>query len=210
MNPASTRILRLVFIALFGFALVASVVYVQIRDRGLLDPAGGTALEPRPFGGDFAGLLDQNGAIQPADAFHDKYQLVFFGFTHCPAICPGELQKLAYILAHLPPDKKARIAPIFVTVDPHRDTPDVMKQYLSMFDPAIIGLTGRQSDIDRVVAQWKVYALRVDDPQSPGEYTMDHSAFTYLRDPEGWLVDLFDIDAAPDAILAALEKRVRS
>lgn len=158
------------------------------------------------FGGDFTGLTDHNGTPLTKDAFPGQYQLVFFGFTNCPAVCPAELQKITYVLKNLPPEKRTKLKPILITVDPERDTPGVLKSYISVFDPAIAGVTGTRARIDRLISDWKIYAARV--PLEDGGYTMDHSAFLYLRDPEGRLMAVYPHEETPDALLQAVSAQL--
>ena len=156
------------------------------------------------IGGSFAGLTDQNGAVVDDARFAGKAQLVFFGFTHCPSICPTELQKMTLLLKDLDMDQKAKIAPIFVSVDPERDTPPVLKDYLRMFDPSITGLTGTPDQIAKIKADWKVYSAKVPQEGSD-DYTVDHSAYTYFRGPDGALIALFSGQDGPDVMARAVE-----
>lgn len=131
-------------------------------------------------GGPFA-LVDQDGkAITDAD-MKGKPFLVFFGFTHCPDICPTKLFEISQALKALGDDVPG-IEALFISVDPERDTPDVLKRYLSSFDPRIKGLTGDQAAIDAVVKAYRAYAKKV--PTEDG-YTMDHTAVVYLMDRNG-------------------------
>ncbi len=107
--------------------------------------------------------------------------LVFFGYTHCPDVCPLTLTKIAQVLKELGPE--ARIKVLFVTVDPERDTPDRMADYASDFDPRVIGLSGDRAEVDAMLSAYRVYARKVPTPS--GDYTMDHSAVIYLMDREG-------------------------
>lgn len=202
------RSLRILLCVVVGVAVAALIAFLQIRMENRAVQGGAvSSFSRQPFGGDFAGLLDQNGKIQETGAFSGKYQLVFFGFTHCPAICPGELHKISTVMKSLTPAQRAKLAPIFITVDPARDTPGVMKDYLAMFDPAVTGLTGRQEDVNKILGEWKVYASRVDT--EGGDYTMDHSTFLYFRDPQGWLVDLFDMKEPVDTIQKAVSGEIK-
>jgi protein SCO1/2 len=143
--------------------------------------------------------MDQQRRPATPERFAGTYQLVFFGFTHCPSICPTELQRLSLVLKNLTPAEKEKLSAIFVTVDPARDTPATLREYLSMFDPEIIGLTGTGIAVERVLANWKVYAAKVQTAEM-SDYTMDHSAFLYFRGPDGRLIDLFDAGDTPDGI----------
>lgn len=120
--------------------------------------------------------------------------LVFFGFTHCPDICPTKLMELSEVL-RAAGDKANAVRALFITVDPARDTPEALKSYLSSFDPRIIGLTGTQEEIDAVVKAYRAYSKRV--PTSSGDYTMDHTAIIYLMDKRGDFIGSFNIERPP-------------
>ena len=120
--------------------------------------------------------------------------LVFFGYTHCPDVCPTTLAKLAQVLKALGPD--ANIKVLFVTVDPERDTPDLMADYAASFDPRVIGLSGDRAEVSAMLAAYRVYARKV--PTTSGDYTMDHSAVVYLMDRDGKFLSTFNPDRAPE------------
>ena len=160
--------------------------------------ATGTAL----IGGTFS-LTDQNGIRVSEKSFGGRYLLVFFGFTHCPDVCPAGLQVMASALDQLGP-KADGVAPLFVTVDPARDTPAALKTYVSAFHPKLIGLTGTEAEIQAVAKAYRVYFKRVDDPSSADGYTMDHSAFIYLMDRSGAYVTHFSHSASPGEIVARI------
>jgi protein SCO1/2 len=120
--------------------------------------------------------------------------LVFFGFTHCPDICPTKLMELSEVF-RAAGDKAGKARAAFITVDPARDTPEIMKSYLASFDDRIIGLTGSQDEIDAVVKAYRAYARRV--PTSGGDYTMDHTALVYLMDRRGQFIGAFNLERPP-------------
>lgn len=120
--------------------------------------------------------------------------LVFFGFTHCPDVCPTKLFEISETL-RAAGTKGDKLRALFISVDPERDTPEVMKSYLGSFDPRIIGLTGSQADIDATVKAYRAYAKKV--PQKDGDYTMDHTALVYLMDKNGGFVGAFNIEQTP-------------
>jgi protein SCO1 len=133
-------------------------------------------------------LLDQNRRTVTDKTYDGKFRLVFFGFTSCPSVCPTELQRISEVLLAL--GKKAdQIAPIFITIDPERDTPATMKEYLTHFDDRFIGLSGSPDAIKKTIESYKVYASKVD--QGQGDYMMDHSAYIYLMNGNDQLVALF-------------------
>lgn len=121
--------------------------------------------------------------------------LVFFGFTHCPDICPTKLMELSEIF-RAAGDRARNARALFITVDPERDTPEVLRNYLSSFDPRIVGATGTQAEIDAVVRAYRAYYRRV--PTSSGDYTMDHTAIVYLMDRRGQFVGSFNVERPPE------------
>lgn len=120
--------------------------------------------------------------------------LIFFGFTHCPDICPTKMMELTDIMKAAG-DRAANIRALFITVDPERDTPELLRQYLGSFDPRIIGLTGTREQIDAVVKAYRAYYRKV--PLSSGDYTMDHTAIIYLMDKRGQFVGAFNVERPP-------------
>lgn len=184
--------IKLLGVILLAFALGGGLAYAL---RMVEVPAiTGTAL----IGGPFA-LTDHTGRRVTEKDFAGRYLLVFFGFTHCPDVCPAGLQVMAAALDQLGP-KAEGVVPLFITVDPGRDTPETMKAYVSAFHPRLIGLTGTEADIKAAAKAYRVYFKRVDDPQSPINYSMDHSAFIYLMDRSGAYVTHFRHSASPDEI----------
>ncbi|MCU0885131.1 MAG: SCO family protein [Beijerinckiaceae bacterium] len=145
-------------------------------------------------GGPFE-LTAMDGARVSSRQFEGAPMLVFFGFTHCPDICPTKLMEVSEIF-RAAGNKAANVRALFITVDPARDTPEVLKSYLGSFDPRIIGLTGSQDEIDRAVKAYRAYAKRV--PTSSGDYTMDHTAIVYLMDRRGRFVGSFNTERSPE------------
>ncbi len=186
--------LKLLAVILLGFIAGGAVAFV-LRS-GEVPPQSGVAL----LGGPFA-LTDHTGKRVTEKDFTGRYLLVFFGFTHCPDICPTGLQVMSAALDRLG-SKADRLVPLFITVDPARDTPEVMRAYVSAFNPRLIGLTGTEADIQAVTKAYRVYAKRVDDPGSADGYTMDHSSFIYLMDPAGAYVTHFSHSASPEEMAA--------
>jgi protein SCO1/2 len=153
-------------------------------------------------GGPFR-LEDQNGkAVTDAD-MKGKPFLVFFGYTHCPDVCPTTLFDMSQLMKALGPDAD-RTNALFITVDPERDTQQVMKDYLSNFDPHLRGLTGDRAAIDAAIKAYRVYAKKV--PLEKGDYTMDHTAVVYLMDKNGRFVAPFDVSRTPAAEAADLRR----
>ena len=123
-----------------------------------------------------------------------KPYLVFFGFTHCPDICPTTAMEISQVFEAL--GKDAKVNALFITVDPERDTAPVLKDYLSSFDERIIGVTGPRENIDAAIKGFRVYARKVPG-DSPDSYSMDHTALVYLMDKQGRFVTGFNLKRAP-------------
>jgi len=138
-----------------------------------------------PIGGPFA-LTDQNGHQRSDRDFRGHWLLVYFGYTHCPDVCPATLQEIADALHRLGP-AAARVVPLFITLDPQRDNPATLKTYLAAFGPEFVGLTGTQAQIDSVARAWRVYFAK--HPLG-GDYSVDHASALYLMAPDGRFVAL--------------------
>ncbi|MGI8724258.1 MAG: SCO family protein [Methyloceanibacter sp.] len=139
----------------------------------------GTALVGGPFT-----LVDQTGKTVTERDFRGRYMLVFFGFTHCPDICPAELQVIAASLEALGPAAK-KVVPVFITVDPERDTPEVMADYIKNFGDEFVGLTGSPEQIAAVAKAYRVAYAKFQEKDSVTDYSVDHSALVYLMSPNG-------------------------
>ena len=150
------------------------------------------------IGGPFA-LVDGDGRTVTEADVAGAPMLVFFGYTHCPDVCPTTLDAISQTLKALGPDRKVRA--LFITLDPERDTPAVMKDYVSSFDPRILGLTGSQAAIDKVAREYRVYAKKV--PTGDGGYSVDHTGVVYLMDRAGDFVESFNPDLDKPAEAAA-------
>jgi protein SCO1 len=190
VNAKGSRILLVLASFLGGlFLFFGAILFVTGRASSPI----GQAIAG--VGGPFH-LEDQNGkAVSDAD-MKGKPFLVFFGFTHCPDICPTTLFDMSQLMQALGPDAD-RTGALFITVDPERDTPAVMKDYLSNFDPHLRGLTGDQASISAATRAYRVYAKKV--PLENGDYTMDHTAVVYLMDKDGRFVAPFDMSRKPEA-----------
>ena len=137
----------------------------------------------KAFSSDFA-LVDVNGVAVADEALRGKLAVVYFGFATCPDVCPLALSRLSGALDLLSDKERSKIAPVFITVDPERDTPETLKAYLA-FDDRIVGLTGSREAIDKARASFKVYAKKAPLPGSALGYTMDHSSLFYLVNAKG-------------------------
>ncbi len=154
------------------------------------------------IGGPF-NLTDQNGRTVTDQDFKGRPFLVFFGFTNCPDICPTTMFEISEIMKKLGPDAD-RMRALFVTVDPERDTPSALKDYLSSFDPRIVAVTGDEAAIAAVAKAYRAYFKRI--PLAEGGYTMDHTAIIYLMGKDGRFVTPFSLKRTNDAAAAELRK----
>ena len=175
------------------------------------DPAAPTAQRPplagARIGGPFS-LTDQDGRAVTDAAFAGRYRIVYFGYTYCPDVCPTDMQHLGAALKLLDGQDPAlvrRIAPIFITVDPARDTPAVLKRYLANFDPRLIGLTGSPAAIAATAKAYAVY-YKKGASTPDGGYMVDHGVTTYLMDPAGKPLALLPIEGDPAAIAADIRR----
>ncbi|HEY7666013.1 MAG TPA: SCO family protein [Xanthobacteraceae bacterium] len=154
------------------------------------------------IGGPFK-LINQDGKVVSDQDLKGHPFLVFFGFTHCPDVCPTTLFDVSEVLRALGPDAD-RTRALFITVDPERDTAPVMKDYLSSFDPHLSGLTGDPAAIAAVAKEYRVYYKKV--PLDDGGYTMDHTAIVYLMDKDGHFVSPFSLKRKPEVAAADLRR----
>ena len=186
-----------------------AVVAVLIVAAGL----GAVALLPRlsqhkfpslvAIGGPFA-LQDGSGKTVTDRDFLGRYALVYFGYTHCPDVCPTTLSDIAGALDKLPAADRAQLVPVFITVDPARDTPAVMGDYAHAFGPSFVGLTGSPEAIAAVEQEYHVYAAK--HPLAHGDYAMDHSSVLYVMGPDGVFLGVINDGAKP----AELAQRLRA
>ena len=194
MTPAQKRLIAPIICFGLGLVLLLATAWVTFVDRGANVPAV-------RIGGPFA-LEAQDGRLVSNKDFAGKPNLVFFGFTNCPDVCPTTLFEISEIFRKMGPDKK--ISALFITVDPERDSAAKMKDYLSSFDKRIVGLTGSRPAIDRVIKSFRAYSRKV--PGKDGEYTMDHSAIVYLMHKRAEFVNGFNTKQPPEKAAAELEK----
>ena len=197
MTARSVRILVIGAAFLAGLFLCFGAVLV-VSSRMSTPVAQQIAAVGGPFK-----LIDQNGKAVSDQDLKGRPFLVFFGFTHCPDVCPTTLFDVSEMLRVLGPDAD-RTRALFITVDPERDTPAVMKDYLSSFDPHLSGLTGDPAAIATVAKAYRVYYKKV--PLDGGEYTMDHTAIVYLMDKEGRFVSPFSLKRGTEAAAADLRR----
>lgn len=158
------------------------------------------------IGGPFR-LVDHTGKTVTHEDYRGKFMLVFFGYTFCPDICPTELQAMAAALGKLGKSAE-RIVPLFITIDPQRDTPAQMASYVKNFHPRLAGLTGPEEDIRAAAKAYRIYYAKVENKNSPADYLMDHSSFVYLMSPDGEYVTHFPYGISAEKMAEGLKKRL--
>jgi protein SCO1/2 len=187
----------LVIIAAFAGSLAVGLLVMLWVMGGLK-----TVTAPAAIGGPFQ-LVDQAGRTVTEQNLKGKPTLIFFGFTHCPDVCPTSLFEISEVLKAMGPDAD-KVNAWFVSVDPERDTTAAMKDYLSSFDPHLKGLTGDPEAVAKVLAAYRVYARKV--PLKDGDYTMDHTALIYLMDRDGNFVAPFNLKRTPEEAAKDLKR----
>ena len=157
------------------------------------------------IGGDFT-LVNHDGETVTQDDIKGKPQLIYFGFSFCPDVCPLALQQMGASLAKVDPDGDY-FRPIFISVDPERDTPKALNVYVTNngFPKGLIGLTGTQEQIDDAKAAYKIFSQKVEDPDSAAGYTVDHVSLIFLMDKEGQFADVFTHETTTDEIISRLK-----
>ena len=197
MNERATRLLIVLAAFLAGLVLCFTVVLIATgRGPSLL------ASTSASVGGPFR-LTDQNGKTITDQDLKGRPSIIFFGFTHCPEVCPTALFDISEVLNRLGPDA-SKVNALFITVDPERDTPAVLKDYLSSFNPRLVGVGGDADALAAVAKAYRVYYKKV--PTQDGDYTMDHTAIVYLMDKNGQFVAPFSLKRKPEEAAAELRR----
>lgn len=204
------------FALIVGVLVAAAIVYGQINKdsarvldlRRMAEQVQDVSVAPpgtKNIGGPFD-LINQDGKKVTDADYRNKFLLIYFGYTYCPDMCPTGLQSMAHALDLLGHEAD-RVAPLFITIDPARDTPDKLKTYVAQFHPEIEGLTGSDKQIAAAAAAYQVYYAKgeqVDDH----DYVMDHSSLIYLMAPDGSFITTFPEEADPKAIEKAIREHM--
>ncbi len=202
-NPRTPPRFALVAIVFAGVLSIAAGVLLALALRETPRGAAGTALASA-IGGQFQ-LIDQNGKPFSDANLKGKWHLIFFGYTHCPDACPTALNEMSLALDRLG-IKRDEVGVVFITVDPERDTPDVLKSYVQSFDAPIVALTGSPEAVAQAAKAYRVFYAK--HPRADGDYDMDHSAVIYVMNPEGRFTATFTPDSSADAIVQRLQKLI--
>jgi len=187
----------LVIVAAFAGSLLVGLVLMLWMLGGLRNVAA-----PAAIGGPFE-LTDQAGRTVTDNNMKGRPTLIFFGYTHCPDVCPTSLFEMSEVLRAMGKDAD-RINAYFISVDPERDTTAAIRDYLSSFDPHLEGLTGSPDQVAKVISAYRVFARKV--PMKDGDYTMDHTALIYLMDRDGKFVAPFNLKRTPEQAAADLKR----
>jgi len=198
-NPTPNKLIPRAGIAVGILLLVA----LGFAITTLLGKLWTTPDETVQIGGPFT-LVEGGGKLVSDTDFRGKWMLVYFGYTHCPDACPTALSHIANALDELGTSTAAGIVPVFITVDPARDTPAVMHDYVSAFDSHIYGLSGSADQIANAEGEYRVYAAK--HPEPDGDYSMDHSSIIYVMNPKGQFVTSFTQETTVDAMAAKLRQ----
>ena len=214
--PSASSRKRLILVglapALAALIVAGVVLWLQPRPVAVVTQ-GGAPLAPGlvrlPPGSELGGpfqLIDHNGQSVTDATYAGKFMLIFFGFTHCPDVCPTELSAMATALDDLGPLAE-RVQPLLVTIDPARDKPAALKDYVVAFHPRIVGLTGSDEQVAAAAKAYRVYYAK-GPVDAEGNYAMDHSAFVYLMGPDGKLRSVFRAGASPGVIAAEIKTQL--
>jgi protein SCO1/2 len=164
--------------------------------------AGGEALVGGPFT-----LVDQHGQERTEQDFAGRYMLIYFGYTYCPDFCPMSLSNMTQAMDLLPPEAAEQVVPVFITVDPERDTVAQLAEYAPLFHPRLVALTGSAEATKQAAQAYRVYFAKAGD-DDPDAYLMDHSTFIYLMGPDGDYVRHFAHNATPEEMAEAIEAAI--
>jgi protein SCO1 len=188
----------------YVYGVIGLLIAVLLLGTGAFVWLSGAGMTSSLVGGPFS-LQDGDGRQITDRDFRGRYMLVYFGYTFCPDVCPTTLNEMADALDRLGP-KGGKLQPIFITIDPKRDSPAVVKQYAAAFSPRLIGLTGSPEQIAQVAKDYRVYYAEHRTGPGPGDYTMDHSSIIYLMSPDGKFIAPIRADASGAEMAADLER----
>ena len=200
--------LRLIRLGAFGLIAVLACIWAGVWWHGHAAPSLQAAVGVAPgvsVGGPFS-LVDAQGAAVTDATYRGRWMLVYFGYTTCPDVCPTELQAMSATLDQLGP-LAAQVAPIFITIDPERDTPAALADYVKQFDDRLVGLTGTPAQVAAVARVYRVYFSKVE-AKGGAPYMMDHSSFLYLMGPDGSLRQLIQPNTPAPEIAAVIRQKM--
>jgi len=197
-NPARKTVAAVLGGIAAALVLIAIAVLPRLEHLAPAEPS---------IGGPFT-LVDQTGKTVSDADYRGKLMLIYFGYTFCPDVCPTSLGVLSKALDMLTPKELAQVAPIFITVDPERDTVEQMAQYVGAFHPALQGLTGSPEQVQAAIKAYRVYAKRSEGEANTPNYTMDHSSILYLMGKDGKFIAHYGHTASAQDIAEGVKKHL--
>ena len=207
------RLLIVALAAVLAALIVAGIVLAlqpqPARPVAQSEPAQSSGILRLPPGAELGGafhLVDQDGTAVSDATYAGKFMLIYFGFTFCPDVCPTELQAMATAIDDLGSPGEM-VQPILISIDPERDRPEQLKQYVASFHPRLVGLTGSGEAIAAAAKAYRVYYAK-GPVDADGNYVMDHTSFVYLMGPDGKLRSVFRAGAAPEVMAGEIEKQM--
>lgn len=211
MKLASTSLVSVLAVLASGALVIVGILLVmrpapQTTTSGSAVVGKTITTGTAAIGGPFT-LVSTHGENVTNQSYRGKWLLIFFGYTYCPDVCPTALNNISVALEKLGPDA-SKLQPLFITVDPQRDTRDVMTEYLKSFDPRIVGLTGAQAQIGSVVKEYRVYVAQQNSESGGNDYLVSHSGYVYLMDPQGAFVNVIQGTESGEAIAIWLRKEM--
>lgn len=205
--PAGLRLFVIagVMVVIAGIGAIAALL---TTDRPVGTSREGQSSGTPLVGGAFT-LVDQNGKTRTQADFAGKLMLIYFGYTFCPDVCPTGLQRLSEGLDALTDAERAQVTPVFVTIDPARDTPEVLKEYVAQFHPDLVGLTGTTEQVAGAAKAYRVYYRKSDQTKDQKDYLMDHSSIIFLMGKDGTYKAHFTHETKPEDIAAGVRRALQ-
>lgn len=204
------RLIRIAVLSLVALAASAGIAYWQVSNElAARQQTADAAVSPYAaagVGGPFE-LVDHSGQTVTDEAFRGRFMLIYFGYTYCPDVCPTELYEMVTAVDMLG-DAAAGVQPVFVSVDPERDTIEKIADYVALFHPDLIGMTGSAEQIDAMTQAYRVFFRKVDSPDF-ADYLIDHSAQIFLVGPDGLMRDMFSPGISPETMAERLDDWLR-
>lgn len=194
----NARLIRIALASLVGLVIAAGIAWWQVNSASRMASTG-----LPPLGGPFT-LVDHTGRTVTQADFGGKLKLIYFGYTYCPDVCPTELSTIAAVMDRLGPDAE-RVQPLFISIDPARDTVPHMAGYVALFHPRLIGLTGTAEQVAAAARAYRVYYAKAPNGGET-DYLMDHSSFVYLTGPDGAVKAIFPAKTAPETMADGIRK----
>ncbi|KAI7833228.1 SCO1/SenC-domain-containing protein, partial [Kickxella alabastrina] len=209
-GPLSPVGIGLFLLSAAGIVYYFTIKKEQIRKERIENQGKQGSVGKPEVGGPFE-LIDQNGHVFSDKDLRGKFALIYFGFCHCPDICPDELDKIGDALEILDrsPLTRGVIQPVFITCDPQRDSPEAIAEYLPQFHPKFVGLTGSIDQVRSACKAFRVYFSKPPKVADNQDYLVDHSIFSYFMDPDGEFIDVYGKDRTAEYMAADIERRIK-